>query len=84
MTPETIELDVPAEPAQGSVALDHYGIAWQARKPSIYFQVTPEREVEWIPAIHHDTEAGSLSWRRLLAERGPLTLVHRAEEPTDG
>lgn len=75
--PETINIELPDEPPDGSVVLDHNGVAWQRQGGM------------WIKAT---ADMGSLSfgetmcgWGDMLFRHGPLTLIYRAvaspEEP---
>jgi hypothetical protein len=77
--PEVVDAIVPEEPLQDSVVLDRSGVAWQRKRSSWGFYPDGGRDRDdWIAAAHHDVKAEPLGWRRLLAERGPLTIVHRA------
>lgn len=73
-TSEQIEFTAPAEPPPGSVVLDRDGRSWQ-RDP----QGDAWRRAG--AAALFGIESGC-TWAYLVVDRGPLTLVHRAEDVT--
>lgn len=77
--PETIEIVLPDEPAQGSVVIDRFGRAWQRLAVSMY-------GLHWCVAgtlnsfIPAQDSALQLRWGHLLLQRGPVTLVYTPEK----
>jgi hypothetical protein len=77
--PEVVGVEIPAEPARGSVVLDRHGRAWQrvdryADNPtwSRHRWATPGASI-----VLFGTAAQP--WEHLVVDCGPVTLVHRAE-----
>lgn len=67
---------IPDEPPARTVVIDRGGIAWQRRAPAA------RNAARWDSAwgLHH--YAGPLTWANLLTDHGPVTEIHRPEEPT--
>jgi hypothetical protein len=82
MSDEILAATVPEEPPLNSVVLDREGVAWQSRKA---FAVP---QVGWVPAgaISSFVDPDDPRWlpfARLVVERGPLQVIHRAEPPQE-
>ena len=89
-TPETVAVELPAEPPIGSVVIDRDGMAWQARTAWQARVLRGDGRVTWVStgprhlfAFGMRPEDGLTDWALLVTERSPLTIVHVAE-PTAG
>jgi len=87
-TPETVAVELPAEPPIGSVVIDRDGMAWQARTAWQARVLRGDGRVTWVStgprhlfAFGMRPEDGLTDWALLVTERSPLTIVH-VSEPT--
>ncbi len=85
-TPETVAVELPAEPPIGSVVIDRDGMAWQARTAWQARVLRGDGRVTWVStgprhlfAFGMRPEDGLTHWALLVTERSPLTIVHVAE-----
>jgi hypothetical protein len=85
-TPETVAVELPAEPPLGSVVIDRDGMAWQARTAWQARVLHGDGRVTWVSTGHRRLfalgmrpEDGLTHWSLLVTERSPLTIVHVAE-----
>lgn len=81
MTPIKLEAHIPDEPPAGSVVIDQNGDAWQRMKPGLFSFIFANGAAVWVRARN---EAGGIrsTWAMLLGD-GPVSLVHRGEEPAE-
>jgi hypothetical protein len=84
-TPETVAVELPAEPPIGSVVIDRDGMAWQARTAWQARVLRGDGRVTWVStgprhlfAFGMRPEDGLTDWALLVTERSPLTIVHVA------
>jgi hypothetical protein len=84
--PETVAVQLPAEPPIGSVVIDRDGMAWQARTAWQARVVRGDGRVTWVSTGRRHLfsfglrpEDGLTSWALLITERAPLTIVHVAD-----
>jgi len=85
-TPETVAVQLPAEPPIGSVVIDRDGMAWQARTAWQARVLRGDGRVTWVStgprhlfAFGMRPEDGLTDWALLVTERSPLTIVHVAD-----
>ena len=85
-TPETVAVELPAEPPIGSVVIDGDGMAWQARTAWQARVLRGGGRVTWVStgprhlfAFGMRPEDGLTDWTLLVTERSPLTIVHVAD-----
>ena len=83
--PETVAVQLPAEPPIGSVVIDRDGMAWQARTAWQARVLRGDGNVTWVStgrrhlfAFGMRPEDGLTDWALLMTERSPLTIVHVA------
>ena len=88
-TPDTVTIELPAEPPIGSVVIDRDGMAWQARTAWQARVLRADDRVTWVStgprhlfAFGMRPEDGLTDWALLVTERSPLTIVHVAAPTT--
>lgn len=84
-TPETVSVELPAEPPIGSVVIDRDGMTWQARTAWQARVLRGDGRTTWVStgprhlfAFGMRPEDGLTDWALLVTERSPLTIVHVA------
>lgn len=77
VAPRSLGVQLPYEPARGSVVLDREGWAWQRLRGSWV------RTGTVITFLAPARQSGIARWVELLADHGPVELIHRANPPVN-
>ena len=83
--PETVAVELPAEPPIGSDVIDRDDMAWHARTAWQARALRGDGKITWVStgprhlfAFGMRPEDGLTDWALLVTERSPLTIVHVA------